>query len=111
MNQSLIHVANHTSNLKVLEVAKFLLDNRSRRVSVTFIKADKVTPRTMVFVPDCEWNETTGRATTTRGRAMVAAKGDLNMITVQEIVSEGDGNIHLQPRTCNLATVIDYHLA
>lgn len=110
MNQSLINVANHTSNLKVLEVAKFLLDNRNRRVRVTFIKADGKTPRTMTFVPDREWNETTGRATTNVGRHMVACKCKVDQITVQEIVEDG-ATVTVQPRTINLRTVIGYGLA
>ena len=106
MNQSIINVANHTSNLKVLAVAKFLLDNRRRRVRVSFLKKDG-SVRTMTFVPDCEFNETFGINTTNFGRKIVASKCRGDMITVQEILDIGT----VQPRTVNLRTVIDYRVA
>lgn len=106
MNQSIINVANRTSNLKVLAIAKFLLDNRNRRVSVTFTKKDG-TLRRMTFVPDVEFNQTFGIPSTNLGRKIVASKCREDMITVQEILDIGT----VQPRTVNLRTVVDYRVA
>jgi len=106
MNTSLINVLNNTSSVKVLNVAKFLFDNRNRRVSVTFLKADG-TPRQMVFVPDGEYNRTFGIKTTEVGRKIVSSKTANDMITVQEILEAG----RVQPRTVNLRTVVSYELA
>lgn len=107
MNQSLINVLNNTSSVKVLQVAKFLLDNRRRRVAVMFAKKDG-TLRRMVFVPDHEYNETFGIPTTNIGRRIVASKCSADMITVQEITEIGTS---VQPRTVNLRTVVKYELA
>lgn len=107
MNQSLINVLNHTSSPKVLQAAKFLLDNRRKRVFVEFVKKDG-TLRRMVFVPDHEYNETFGIPTTNVGRRIVASKCSVDMITVQEITELGSS---VQPRTVNLKTVVRYGLA
>ena len=101
MNQSLINVANHSVNTKVLEIANILLRNQNRRVRLTFEKKDG-TLRTIVFVPGREYNETFGLPTTNVGRRIVASKCAADMMTVQEIVSVGE----VQPRTINLRSVV-----
>ena len=105
MNTSIINVLNNTSNLKVLEVAKFLLDNRNRKVEVSFLKKDG-TVRVMRFVPDSEYNHTFGIKTTQVGRRIVESKCSADMITVQEILEAG----RVQPRTVNLNTVLSYRV-
>lgn len=101
MNQSLINVANRSADPKVLEVADFLLRNQNRRVRLSFTKKDG-SLRSIVFVPGREYNETFGLPTTNVGRRIVASKCASDMITVQEIIGEGE----VQPRTINLRTVI-----
>lgn len=100
MNQSLINVANRSTDAKVLGIANFLLRNQNRRVRLTFRKKDG-SLRSIVFVPGREYNETFGLRTTNIGRRIVASKCAADMITVQEIIGEGE----VQPRTINLRTV------
>ena len=106
MNASLINVANRTTSPKVAQVVQFLMENRHRRVAITFTKKDG-SLRRMVFVPDNEYNETFGVSTTNLGRHIVASKCAVDQITVQEIIGIGE----VQPRTVNLRTVVDYRLA
>lgn len=101
MNQSLINVARNSVNPKVLEIADILIRNQNRRVRLTFIKDDGK-PRSIIFVPAREYNETFGLPTTNVGRRIVASKCAADMITVQEITEIGK----VQPRTVNLATVV-----
>ena len=106
MNQSLISVANRSTDAKVLEIANFLLKNQNRRVRLIFRKKDE-SFRSIMFVPGREYNETFGLRTTNIGRRIVASKCHSDMITIQEIIGEGE----VQPRTVNLRTVVDYRLA
>ena len=100
MNQSLINVANCSTDAKVLEIANFLLRNQNRRVRLTFRKKDGLL-RSIVFVPGREYNQTFGLRTTNIGRRIVASKCAADMITIQEIIGEGE----VQPRTIHLRTV------
>ena len=103
MNSSIVSVLNNTTNLKVLEIAKFLVENRNSRVELTFLKKDGST-RKLQFVPDSEYNRTFGIKSCPVGRKIVSTKVDKDMITVQEIVDFGT----VQPRTVNLRTVLSY---
>lgn len=106
MNRSLFHVLENTTSPAVFRVAEFLMQNRNRKVSITFLKKDGL-PRSMQLVPNFEYNSTFGIRSTDVGRKIVASKSDNDMITVQEILEDG----HVQPRTVNLAKVIEYHVA
>lgn len=104
MNKTIIAIT-ESKNATAKKFAEVLSLNRNHRINLNFKKKDG-SIRNMTIVPQSEWNQMIGKATTSVGHKIVSTKVNNDMATVVELTNDGI----FQPRTINCATVIDYKI-
>lgn len=101
MNSTIRNIANDTTNMKILDLARKIIKPSNGLFRAVFMKKNGEL-RTMVFTASVNWNALNGIDTTVSGAKMVANKVKNGMATVCEKLENGK----FQCRTLPLGRVV-----